>query len=75
MPNSNYNLEEQLRQDRRMGNAKLRKRRLRRSFPFLLLLLLLLAAALLFFSSKENEAETKLNTEPAASGTSVATLN
>ncbi len=75
MPNSNYNLEEQLRQDRRMGNAKLRKRRLRRSFPFLLLLLLLLAAALLFFSSKENEAEAKLNTEPAVSGTSVATLN
>lgn len=74
MPNPNYNLEEQLRQDRRLGKARRRKRRLRRLFP--LLLLLLFAAAILFFllSGKEDP-EAPEATETAAPGSATATLS
>ena len=72
MPSNNlYDLEEQLRQDRRLGKARRRKRRLRRALPLLLLLLLAGGAAWLLFGDRE---ETPATTETLAPGSSVATL-
>ncbi|MBO4419706.1 MAG: CapA family protein [Oscillospiraceae bacterium] len=74
MPNSNYNLEEQLRQDRREDNARRRKRRFHRFFPLLLILLLFAAAIFLFLFGKDEPAPAA-TTEAPAPGSSVATLN
>ncbi len=74
MPNTNFNLEEQLRQDRRVGNARRWRRRLRRLFP-LFLLFLVLATALYFLLSTEDTEETEPSTEAAFTGSAVATLS
>ncbi len=66
------NLEEQLRQDRRLGKARRRKRRLRRMLPFLLLLLL---GVSLFFLLHDQSNDIPEQTETAAPGTAVATIN
>lgn len=66
-------LEEQLRQDRRLGKARRRKRRLRKLLPFLILLLLGLGIFLTIKftgSAEETEAPSTL-----APGSSVVTLN
>lgn len=75
MPNSSYNLEEQLRQDRREGNARLRRRRLRRLFPLLLFLFLFFAAVLFLLLTKKKEPEATPTANPPAQGSAVATLN
>ena len=76
MSNANYNLEEQLRQDRKLDNARRRKRRLRRFFPLLLLLLLLFAAVLfLFLSGNHAPSQETITTEAPVLGSSVATLS
>ena len=74
MPNSRFNLEEQLWQDRREENARLRKRSLRLLLPLLLLLFLLATALFLLFSKDEEPASTP-STEAAASEPSVAILD
>lgn len=74
MPNSHYNLEEQLRQDRRIGNAQRRRRRIRRLFPLLLLFLLLAAAVWLLLPGDETE-ETEPSSEAPVTGSSAATLS
>ena len=55
MPNSNFNLEEQLRQDRRLGNTRRRKRRLRLLLPLLLVILLTVTAVYLLFSGNDKQ--------------------
>lgn len=73
MPDSYINdLEEQLRQDRRLGKARRRKRRLRRLIPVLLLAILLAGLILLIYSkTREEEAPT----ETLAPDTLTATIN
>ena len=66
-------LEEQLRQDRRLGKARRRKRRLRKLLPILILLVLAAGIFLLFRIGKQEE-----ETEPSptyAPGSSVVTMN
>ena len=66
-------MEEQLRQDRRLGKARRRKRRLRKLLPILILLVLVAGIFLLFRIGKQEE-----ETEPSptyAPGSSVVTLN
>lgn len=66
-------LEEQLRQDRRLGKARRRKRRLRKLLPFLILLLLGLGIFLTIkFTGSEEETEAPSTLAP---GSSVVTLN
>ena len=66
------NLEEQLRQDRRLGKARRRKRRLRKLVPLLLLLILAVGLFLLLRKPKE---DAPAQTEPAAPGSSVTTIS
>lgn len=73
MPDPYINdLEEQLRQDRRLGNARRRKRRIRKLLPLLALLPL---AVGLFFLLRGSGDETPTQTETVAPGSSVATLS
>ncbi len=69
---NNFNLEEQLRQDRRLGLARRRKRRLRRLIPLLLILLLALGAWLLL---RNNADEPEKETETLSRGAASATLH
>ena len=72
MPDSYINnLEEQLRQDLRLGKARRRKRWLRRLLPLLLLLIL---GAGLWFLLRSPEEEPPAETETVAPGSAVATL-
>jgi Putative enzyme of poly-gamma-glutamate biosynthesis (capsule formation) len=66
------NLEEQLRQDRRLGKTRRRKRRLRRLLPFVILLALL---ALLFFVLRGEREPTPTETEMLPPGSSSATIS
>ena len=66
------NLEEQLRQDRRLGKPRRRKRRLRRLLPFVILLALL---ALLFFVLRGEREPTPTETEMLPPGSSSATIS
>lgn len=73
MPDPYINdLEEQLRQDRRLGKARRRKRRLRRLIPVLLIVILLAGLYLLIWGKSEAEEAT---TETLAPDTLSATLN
>lgn len=73
MPVSHINdLEEQLRQDRRLGNARRRKRRLRRLLPIALLLILVLGLYLLLRNSGGDAED---STERPAPGSSSVTLS
>lgn len=74
MPNSNYNLEEQLREDRRIGNARRRKQRFHRMVP-VLILLLLTAVGIYLLRPDEDTQETKPVTETVPPGSCVATLS
>ena len=74
MPYSNYNLEEQLRQDRRLSNARRWKRRLRRLLP-LFLVALLLATAVFYLHAQTGNEETPPSTEAAIPGSATATLH
>ncbi len=66
-------LEEQLRQDRRLGKARRRKRRFRKLLPFLILLIVALGIFLtLHFTGSKEETEA---TETLAPGSSLVTLN
>ncbi len=73
MPVSHINdLEEQLRQDRRLGKARRRKRRLKRLIPLLLLLLL---AVGLYFLLRGPQEKTPTEPETVAPDSAVATLS
>lgn len=74
MPDHHINdLEEQLRQDRRLGKARRRKRLLRKLLPVFLLLIAALGIFLLVrFTGKEEETEVPSTLAP---GSSVVTLN
>ena len=74
MPYSHFNLEEQLRMDRRVENARKRKRKLRRLFPLLLILLLVLSVLFYYFSKKESS-EPESTTAAPAPGSTTATLS
>ena len=74
MPYSHFNLEEQLRMDRRVENARKRKRKLRRLFPLLLILLLVLSVLFYYFSKKESS-EPEATTAAPAPGSTTATLS
>ena len=71
MPDSYYDLEEQLRQDRRLGKARRRKRRMRKLIPLLILLLL---AALVWFLLRKEREELPPETQTLPVGSSSATL-
>lgn len=72
MPDPYINdLEQQLRQDRRLGKARRRKRRLRRIIPLLLALLLAVGLFFLLRGPREEPEET----ETAPTGGGAATLN
>lgn len=67
------NLEEQLRQDRRLGKTRRRKRRLRKLLPLLIILVLAAGIFLLVhFTGDEEETEVPSTLAP---GSSVVTLN
>ena len=74
MPDHHINdLEEQLRQDRRLGKARRRKRRLRKLLPVFLLLLAAVGIFLVIrFTGREEETEVPSTLAP---GSSVVTLN
>lgn len=73
MPNSNYNLEEQLREDRRIGNARRWKQRFHRLIP-VLILIMLAAVGIYLLRPNEETQESEPVTETVAPGSCVATL-